>query len=87
MVKNLSANAGDAGDKGSIPGSRGSPGEGNGHPLQYSNLGNPHGQRSLAGYCLWGHKESDITEHEQKQAIYRVIKVPQSVVCRLGRLF
>ena len=21
-----------------------------------------HGQRSLAGYSLWGHKESDITE-------------------------
>ena len=23
-----------------------------------------HGQRSLAGYSLWGHKESDVTEHE-----------------------
>ena len=22
-----------------------------------------HGQRSLAGYNLWGHKESDMTEH------------------------
>ena len=22
-----------------------------------------HGQRSLAGYCPWGHKESDMTEH------------------------
>ena len=21
-----------------------------------------HGQRSLAGYSLWGHKESDVTE-------------------------
>ena len=38
MVKNLPANAGDAG---MIPGSRRSPGEGNGHPLQYSYLGNP----------------------------------------------
>ena len=38
MVKNLPANAGDAG---SIPGSRRSPGEGNGNPLQYSYLGNP----------------------------------------------
>ena len=36
MVKNPPANAGDAG---SIPGSRGSPGEGNGNPLQYSCLG------------------------------------------------
>ena len=23
---------------------------------------NPHGQRSLVGYSLWGHKESDTTE-------------------------
>ena len=38
VVKNLSANAGDVG---SIPGSERSPGEGNGHPLQYSCLGNP----------------------------------------------
>ena len=25
-------------------------------------LENPHGQRSLAGYSLWGHKGSDTTE-------------------------
>ena len=29
------------GDTGSVPGSRRSPGEGNGNPLQYSCLGNP----------------------------------------------
>ena len=28
-----------------------------------SRLGNPHGQRSLAGYSPWGRKESDTTEH------------------------
>ena len=38
------------------------PGEGNGNPLQYSFLKNPHGQRSLAGYSPWGLKESDTTE-------------------------
>ena len=38
VVKNLPANAGDAG---SIPGLGRSPGEGNGNPLQYSCLGNP----------------------------------------------
>ena len=37
-------------------------GEGNGNPLQYSCLENPHGQRSLAGYSPWGLKESDTTE-------------------------
>ena len=51
------------GDVGSIPGLGRSPGEGNDHPLQYSCLENPHGQRSLTGYSPWGHKESDTTEH------------------------
>ena len=37
VVKNFSASAGDVG---SIPGSGGSPGEGNGNPLQYSHLEN-----------------------------------------------
>ena len=37
-VKNLLANTG---DPSLIPGSGGSPGEGNGNPLQYSCLGNP----------------------------------------------
>ena len=36
LVKNLPANAGDAGDVGSIPQSGRSPGVGNGNPLQYS---------------------------------------------------
>jgi len=41
-------------DPGLIPGSGRSPGEGNGNPLQYSCLENPHERRSLAGYSLWG---------------------------------
>ena len=41
MVKNLPANAGVARDVGSIPGSGGFPGVGNGNPLQYSCLENP----------------------------------------------
>ena len=40
MVKNPPANAGDARDTGSIPGSGGTPGGGNGNPLQYSCLEN-----------------------------------------------
>ena len=40
-VKNLTVNAGDAGDVGLIPGSGRSPGEGNGSPLQHSCLENP----------------------------------------------
>ena len=39
-----------AGDSGLIPELGRSPGEGNGYPVQYSCLENPHGQRSLVGY-------------------------------------
>ena len=51
-----------AGDLGSILGWGRSPGGGHGNPLQYSCLENPHGQRSLVGYSLWGGKESDMTK-------------------------
>ena len=50
IVKNLPAN-----------GLGGSPGEGDGNPLQYL-PGEFQGQRSLAGYSPWGRKESDTTE-------------------------
>ena len=49
-------------DLGSILGLGGSPGGGHGNPPQCSCLENPHGQKSLAGYSPWGHKESDTTE-------------------------
>ena len=32
------------------------------HPTAVFSPGESHGQRSLAGYSLWGHKESDMTE-------------------------
>ena len=54
--------ASSVGDLGSNPGSRRCPGGGHGNPFQYSCLGNPFGQRSLAGYSPWGRKESDMTE-------------------------
>ena len=53
VVKNLSANAGEAG---SIPGSRRFPEEGNGNPLQYSCLGNLMDRGAWWGYSPWGHK-------------------------------
>ena len=52
-MKNPPANAG---DMDSIPGSGRFPGGGNGNPLQYSCLENPHGQRDLMDYSPWGHK-------------------------------
>ena len=56
------ASAYNAGDPGLIPGSGRSSGEGNGNPLQYSCLENPHRQRGLMGYSSQGRKESDTTE-------------------------
>ena len=59
VEKNPPANAGDIRDTCLIPGLVRSPGEGHDNPLQYSCL---QGQRSLASYSPWGHKESDVTE-------------------------
>ena len=50
-----------AGATGSIPRLGRSSGEGHGNLLQYS-CGKSHGQRSLAGYSPYGHKELDMTE-------------------------
>ena len=57
-----------AGDLGSIPGLGRSPGGGHGNPLQCSCLEDPHGQRTLMGYCPWGRKESDMTEQLSMEA-------------------
>ena len=59
MVKNLLASAGDAG---LIPGLGRSPGVGNGNPTLIFLPGESHGQRILAGYSPWCHKEPYMTE-------------------------
>ena len=51
-----------AGEPVSILWSGRSPGEGNGKPTPVLLPGKSHGQRSLVGYSLWGHNESDTTE-------------------------
>ena len=63
VVKNLPANAE---DMGSIPGSRRSPREGNGKPLQYSCLGNP--MEREAWQVTWGCKRvgHDIAAKQQQ---------------------
>ena len=53
---------------GSIPGSERSLREGNGNPLQYSCLENPHGQRGLADYSPWGHR----VRHETERLHYKL---------------
>ena len=62
VVKNLTARAGDTRDAGLVRRSERSSGAGKSNPLQYFLPGKFHGQRSLAGYSPWGHKESDTTE-------------------------
>ena len=52
--KNLPANAEEARDLISISGPGRSPEGGNGNPLQYTCLENPHGQRTLEGYIKKG---------------------------------
>ena len=58
MGKNPPANAGDAGDTGSIPGSWRTPEGGNGNPLWYSCLEN-----AIDRGARQTHKELDTTEH------------------------
>ena len=60
MVKNLPGDAGDMGDMHSIPGSGRSTGEGNGDPLRYSCLENPHGRKSLVQAIVHGVAKSQI---------------------------
>ena len=58
MVKNPTANVGDVG---LIPGSRRSPGEGNGNLLQYPCLGNPMDRGAWWATVHGVTKESDTT--------------------------
>ena len=44
-----------------------------GNPLRYSCLENPHGQRRLAGYSPWGHKESDMTVTKHSTGVPKIL--------------
>ena len=56
VVKNTPSNAADIRDEGSVPGFGRSPGGGHWQPNPVFLPGESHGQRSLAGYSLWGYK-------------------------------
>ena len=56
VVKNPSANAGDARGAGSVTGLGRSPGEGNGSPLKYYCLENAMDRGAWPGYSPWGHR-------------------------------
>ena len=71
MVNSPPATAGDTRDVGLIPGLGTSPGVGNGKPTSVFLPGKFHEQRSLVGYSPWGHKELDMTQHEDRQVKIR----------------
>ena len=75
-----------AGDLGLSSGWGRSPGEGNGNPLQYSCLENPHGQRSLAGYSPWGCKEWDTNEHTHTPAQTHLLSIHHLSVIYLSSI-
>ena len=62
-----------AGALGVIPGMERSPGGGQGNPLQYSCLKNPHGQRNLVA-SPWGRKEAHTTEHACSRCIEAALR-------------
>ena len=62
VVKNSFANAGDIRDASSIPGWGRYPWRRAWQPTPVFLPGESHRQRSLAGYSLWGRKESDTTK-------------------------
>ena len=52
-----------------------SPGGRHDNPFWYSCLENPHGQRSLTGYCLWGYKETQLSDEflEPRTQIHQIL--------------
>ena len=50
-------------------------------PTPVSLPGKCHGQRSLAGYSTWGHKESDMSEEPQKHVIYLFLVLSVFIHC------
>ena len=62
VEKNLPANGGDKTDEGWIPESRKFPWRRAWQPTPVFLPGESHGERSLAGYSLWGRKEPGMTE-------------------------
>ena len=73
MVKNPPVSAGDARNSGSIPGSRRSPGEGYGNPLEYSCL-----KKSMDRGTWWatvhGAAESDVAELPKHRGAVSLLK-------------
>ena len=62
------------GDLGLIPGSRSSPGEGTGNPLQYSSLGNPVDRGAWQATVHEFTKEDVVHQQWQRQSVLHGLK-------------
>ena len=85
VVKNPPANAGEARDIGLIPGSRRSPGEGNGNALHYSCLENFMDRG--AWWPPWGCKGSDTNEQLSTRHHNNNIDIVPMLYIRAQNLF
>ena len=86
-VGSYNKSACNAGDPGSIPRLGRSPEEKNGPTLIFL-PGEFHGQRSLADYSPWGHRESDMTKrlththtHTHTHTVYHVWGTTRGIQC------
>jgi len=70
-------------DPGLIPGLGRPSGGGNGYPLQYSCLENPHGQRSLVGHSPRDGKDSDTTEQLTLSHTYIYVCMYINLACQV----
>ena len=70
VVKDPAANVGDIRDTGSTPRLGRFPWRRKWQPTPVFLPGKSHGQRSLAGYSPWGHKELGIVEAINKDLLY-----------------
>ena len=77
MVKKPPANAGDARDLGSTPGSGRSPGEGNGNPLQCSCLENPRDRGAWwAAVCEVAQSQTRLKRLSSSSSQYLAWRIP-----------
>ena len=80
VVENPLANEGDARDAGLIPWVGKIPWRRKWQPTPVFLLEKSRGQRRLAGYSPWGHKESDMTEQLSMPATLLMIPFVESVL-------
>ena len=87
-IKNLPANARDAGDTGLIAGSGRRPWKRKRQSTPVFLLEKSHGQRSLVGYSLWGRKGSGTTENTHTQSYFKNVFLKSGLLmCEIQSLW